>query len=148
MPVDRRWVSSILCASAVLAAGCDGSPTETGPLACASDDPVLAIGGSVSGSLETSDPQLADDTFYDSYSLPVEESQNIVLRMTSAELDAFVYLLDAAERPIELNNDGGGGTDAEIRRRLERGCYVVYANSLTPETGAYTVSVAIDAAEG
>lgn len=140
MRTDRFGLLVLLGATAVLAAGCDDSPTGTGALTCTSDHPALEIGGSVSGALTPDDPQLADDSFYDVYSLTVEEKRTITVRMTSPELDSFLFLLATNEDPIAMDNDGGTDQDAEIAQSLARGCYLVMANSWRPQTGSYTLS--------
>lgn len=140
MNVDRFGPLMLLGATAVLVAGCDGSPTGTGPLNCTSEHPVLEIGGSVSGALTTDDPQLADDTFADLYSLVVEEAGTITVGMSSPELDSFLFLLQANQDPIAMDNDSGTDQDAKIVHALSRGCYLVMANSWEPQTGSYTVS--------
>lgn len=140
MRTDRFGLLILLGATAVLAAGCDGSPTGTGALNCTSEHPVLEIGGSVNGALTTDDPQLSDDSFYDFYSLTVEETGTITVRMTSPELDSFLFLLTANDEPIAMDNDSGTDRDAEIARSLARGCYLVMANSWEPQTGSYVLS--------
>lgn len=142
---NRPWLRPVLCASVLLAGGCGGSPTESGPLECASGRPAISLGGSISGALEITDRQLADGTFYDSYSLTLSQDEEITLLLTSTELDPFLYLLDESSGVIAVDDDAGGGADARVERSLERGCYVLYANSVTPETGAYTLSATVTA---
>jgi hypothetical protein len=143
MPVYRPGLTTLLAATSLLAAGCD-STTGPQPLTCSSEHPALEIGGSVNGALTTDDPQLGDDTFYDYYSLEVEETSTITLLMTSPDLDSYLALLHADEDVIALDDNSGGILNARIVQTLTRGCFLVMANSFEPQTGSYTLSASVD----
>jgi hypothetical protein len=137
---------SLTASAALLAAGCSDS---TGPaLTCTSSYEALSVGTSRSGSITSSDLQLGDSTFYDPYTLRVESPGNIRILMSSGEVDSYLLLLDEnEERLIVEDDDSGGGInqiDALIVQNIARGCYVLYANTLEPETGNYTLTTSRD----
>lgn len=147
MPRLPLQLSAILGTAALLSAGCTDSPTGPEPLNCESEYPRLSVGSSISGSITQTDLQLEDGTFYDAYSMPVLEDGTLTLRMTSSEVDAFLFLLTSTEQFVAGDDDSGAGAsgnDAEIVQAVTRACYVVIANTFEVETGAYMLSASID----
>lgn len=128
---------------ALLTAACSESPTEPVALDCESDHPAIELGNPISGNITAEDTQLADGTFYDPYSLAIEDAGTYTIRMSSTEVNAYLFLLEQDEQFIADNDDAPGETtsDAEIVRNLTRGCYMVVANTLEPEVGSYTIAV-------
>lgn len=147
MPSRPVRLSALLGVTALLSAACTDSPTAPDTLDCESDYPRLALGSSVSGTITDTDTPLQDGTFYDAYSMPVEEDGTVTLRMTSSEVDSFVFLLSSTEQFIAADDDSGGGAggnDAQLVHEVTRACYVVVANTFEPGTGAYTLSASFD----
>ena len=142
----RRNAIGISAAISLLAlVSCGGdSPTQTG-LNCTGGAP-LAVGSSVSGSLQPGDELDIDGAFLDRYALTVASARTVRITMRSNQVDSFLWLLSTGSSVIEFDDDSGEGLtglDAEILRSLSRGCYLVEATSLDEgETGDYTLTVA------
>lgn len=136
----HRRLTALAGSAALLSAACD-SPVGFDRFDCESPYPRLDIGRSVNGSITTSDRIAGDGTYYDPYTLYVRESGSVGIEMWSDEVDSYLVLFDEWEdRFIDDDDDSGGDWDAAIYRYLDRGCYVVWANTYEPETGRYTIS--------
>lgn len=133
-------LTALVGSAALLGAGCD-SPVGFDGFECESPYPRLDIGRSVNGTITTGDRIANDGTYYDPYTLFVRESGRVGIEMWSNEVDSYLVLFDEWEdRLIDDDDDSGGNFDAAIYRYLERGCYVVWANTFETETGRYTIS--------
>lgn len=147
MPRPSVQIPAVLATIALLSAACTDSATGPDGLTCDSEYPRLSPGGSVSGTIASTDRPLDDGTFYDAYSMPVDEAGTVTIRMTSSEVDSFLFLLNATEQFLQLDDDSGGGEageDAEIVWEVTRACYVVIANTAVPDSGAYVLSAELD----
>ena len=106
----------------------------------------IQAGRDVRGSLAASDPVLADDSHYDLYAFAGRPNEQIEVTMTAAGFDAYLgggATPDDAIRGADVDDDGGGGTNAQLRVQAgPDGRYIVRANSLLAGiTGAYTLAV-------
>ncbi len=106
----------------------------------------LSAGQTVAGRLDTADPQLGDDSYFDLYEYRGQPGEAIIVTMRSPDFDA--YLQGGPAQGSDLTNDdsdddGAGGTDARISVTIgSSGVYRVRANSLGAEqTGAYTLDL-------
>jgi serine protease Do len=86
----------------------------------------------------------ADNSFFNLYTFDGEAGQEVVIEMSSSELDAYLILLDPSGRDVAQDDDGGGQTNARLSTRLPvSGTYTVLANSYAPgEQGQYRLRVA------
>ncbi|BAS29312.1 trypsin-like peptidase domain-containing protein [Limnochorda pilosa] len=102
------------------------------------------------GRLTDDDPTLDDGSHYDWYALQGSAGQTVSLRLSSADVDAYLVLLDGAGGLVAEDDDSGGGTDAFLQATLPSdGVYVVVANTALPgETGRYTLAWESSGAEG
>ncbi|WP_412061090.1 DUF4344 domain-containing metallopeptidase [Rubrivirga sp. IMCC45206] len=106
----------------------------------------LALGRSVSGRLDASDPTLDDGTHFDFYTYTGSAGEDVVITLTSSDFDPYMLFQRIVGDELELvaqDDDGGEGTSSRIRATLDAsGTYVVVANSYAAgATGAYTVSI-------
>lgn len=99
----------------------------------------------VSGQLDSSDPALADGTFYDLWRFQGRAGQRIRVTLRSSDFDAYVAFgsMSGGEfEAVETDDDSAGGTDAMIELTLTAsGEYAIRANSLSKATGRYTLTV-------
>jgi hypothetical protein len=96
------------------------------------------------GTLSTSDRKLDDDSFYDLWTYRAREGESVRVTLKSSDFDAYLAVgrMDGSEfESDETNDDGAGGTDAEIKMTFrEAGVYHIRVNSLSAgEKGAYTL---------
>ncbi|TAF55930.1 MAG: hypothetical protein EAZ61_03790 [Oscillatoriales cyanobacterium] len=84
------------------------------------------------GSLQDSDNVLpSDGSLFDAYEFMGRAGQTIDIRLTSAEFDTYLILVDESGAPIEQNDDASNTTtNSFLRITLPRtGPYSVYVNS-------------------
>lgn len=108
--------------------------------------PAIAIGQTVSGRLDPSDPLLPDNSHYERYAYRGRPGEQVLVTMRSGDFDAYLTVGSMVGEAFESdasNDDGGGGTDAQILATLGvDGVLAVQANSLSAgETGSFTLSV-------
>ena len=103
-----------------------------------------SLGQSVDGTLSASSGRtvLGDGSFADLYEFTLSSQQVVTITMRSGLMNAFLTLMDSSGSYLASNNDGGGGTDAQIVRTLAPGKYRIEATTyLVGEGGAYTLSL-------
>lgn len=122
----------------------------TGPytieLAAAGGSERIAVGQSRTGALARTDPQLADSSYYDTYSYQGRQGERLTISMSSSAFDTYLSIgqvVDGRYREVG-NNDDGDGTNSVLEVTLPAaGTYQIRANSyLKGQTGAYTLAVA------
>jgi len=106
----------------------------------------VAVGQTVRGTLDASDPQAGDDSYYDLWTFRGTAGQRVTITLRSSDFDAFLGWgrMDGGEwSEMESDDDGAGGTDARLEVTVgEAGVYTIRANTLSGgETGAYTLEV-------
>jgi hypothetical protein len=97
----------------------------------------------LSGTLGEGDQVRDDDSWYDGWSLDVEEGEHIVIVLASPDFDTYLTLVSPSGRAFNNDDDGEGGTDSRLDMVVdEAGRWTVVANTLNPgDTGAYRLSV-------
>ena len=125
-------------------------PEETGPYTLVweaglpepSSFVELAPGVSIGGEFTEDDLKLEDGTYFDVHFFEGREGQVVRLRLTSADVDAYLILYDTDGNWLASDDDSGGGTDALIVFTLPAdGVYMVLANTVFEgETGRYTLT--------
>jgi len=94
-----------------------------------------------------------DDSFADEYLIKLAAPVILTITMRSSKVDSFLHLANRSRSCVKGCNDkqlatvatdnnsgGGGGTDAQIVFNVPAaGTYIIVANSLRPETGAYSL---------
>jgi hypothetical protein len=106
----------------------------------------VRVGQTVRGSLGDDDPRAGDDTFFEEWTIDARAGQTVTVTLRSDEFDAYLAVgsLDGGVwNSLETDDDGAGGTDAQITITFRSaGRYLIRANSLGEgETGAYTLEV-------
>ena len=114
--------------------------------AAATTLPAIAIGQTVSGRLDDSDPLLADNSHFERYGYRGRPGEQVLVTLRSGDFDAYLTvgrMVGETFESDESNDDGGGGTDAQILATLGiDGVLAIQANSLSAgQTGSFTLSV-------
>lgn len=84
----------------------------------------------------------ADNSYVDAYTFEGKAGQQVVIEMTSSEVDSFLILLAPDGQGLAQDDDGGGGSNARlvVTELPLDGTYTVLANSYGPgETGRYNL---------
>ncbi len=81
-------------------------------------DVILPIDDTANGELSPSDglSQTRSSAFADRYIIQTPTAgEELVITLSSDDFDGFLYLYDSTNRRIRQNDNGGGGTNAQIR---------------------------------
>lgn len=83
-----------------------------------------------------------DNSFFDIYTFEGKAGQEVILEMSSNEIDSYLILLDPQGKELAQDDDSGQNRDAKIRVTLpENGTYTLLANSAQgQEFGRYRLS--------
>lgn len=115
---------------------------------------VLRPGSEARGELKSGDLRLDDNTYADLWRFSGTSGQRVRITMRSDAFDAYLsvgWIDDSGEfHLVESDDDGAGGTNAQVTAELPRsGEFVARANTLSEgETGAYTLLLEADVAAG
>ncbi|MEM9217027.1 MAG: tetratricopeptide repeat protein [Cyanobacteria bacterium P01_F01_bin.150] len=99
----------------------------------------------VTGSLESGDQQLDDDSFVDVYTFEGQAGQTVTIFLESTAFDAYLLLADAQDNRLARNNDiSNDNRNAALIVTLPRdGTYRILANSNASEDqGTYRLKAA------
>ena len=106
----------------------------------------VRVGQTVNAALASTDPKLADGSYFDHFRFAGRRGERVEVVMRSSAFDS--HLSVGQLQGTELNilgsdDDGAGGNDARVRLTLpEDGEYTIRANSLGGgETGAYAITL-------
>lgn len=112
------------------------------------DPNLIRVGETEEGTLTEDDERLDDETYFDLWMLPVctVGRTTIVIEMTSETLDSYLILSSLPElRHVADDDDGGIWLDARVEADLDRGLYLIAANTasalLAQPTGSYRLTV-------
>lgn len=111
----------------------------------------IAVGQSVSGTLDDTDARLADGSPYQHWTVSnVAKGERLTITMQSRAFDAMLMvgqMVQGRFKEIWRDDDGGGGSDARIVMIAPTaGQYVIRTNTFGPiQHGAYTLKVERDA---
>ena len=83
-----------------------------------------------------------DSSFFDIYTFEGKAGQEVILEMSSNDIDSYLILLDTTGQELAQDDDGGENRNARIRVTLpENGTYTLLANSAQgQEFGTYLLS--------
>jgi hypothetical protein len=108
----------------------------------------INLGQTVNGALTTSNCKLSDGSYYNTYAFNGSAGQQVAITMSSSTFDTFLILIAPDGSVLEVDDDGGGGTNSRIPQGAgtiilpTTGKYNILANSYAPSvTGAYTLSL-------
>ena len=76
--------------------------------------PSMSIGQSIGGTLNSSDFTRNDDTYADGFDYNGRAGEVITVTMRSSDFDAWLVIDDPNGPMHEHNDDGAGGTDAQL----------------------------------
>jgi hypothetical protein len=108
----------------------------------------VSVGQSLEAELAETDALDEDEgVFYDVWTVEARAGQRLVAVMEAESFDAYLRFgrldADGAFEELEVDDDGGGGTDARLRTRVPNtGVYELRATSLEEGTGPYRLSLA------
>ena len=157
-----------LVSALILLAGCGGGGSGGGDDEVTNTDAGIAIdcgstvdigeNATLDGRLEEGDctvndldPNTESTAFVDGYRVTIPIDGVLQITMRSADINSFLAIVDATDICTEdcnpvvvLDNDddsGGGdnGLDAQISIELTAGTYVIFASSVLPESGDYSL---------
>ena len=90
-------------------------------------------GDRVQGSLNDSDRTFADGSRYDCFNLQARAGERVSITLRSSEFDAYLSVVEGADcaNPIAVatDDDGAGGSDAQVQMTLGSGPYSFRANA-------------------
>lgn len=86
----------------------------------------------------------SDNSYYNTYTFEGRAGQQVVVEMTSRELNAYLILLSPDGDEVGQDNDSGGDRNSRLTATLpSTGIYTILANTFEPgESGSYSVRVA------
>jgi hypothetical protein len=133
----------LLIAANALSEGMTGSYTIEVTAAGGGDR--IAVGQSRQGSLARTDPQLADSSYYDTYTFQGRQGEALTIALTSSAFDTYLsvgQVVDGRYREV-ASNDDADGTNSVVQVTLPAaGTYQIRANSYEKgQTGAYTLAL-------
>lgn len=106
--------------------------------------------GSFDGALTESDCTVRDyvrsentNNKADALSVRLRERSVLRLRMTSTQVDPYLYLLNDRGSVLARNDNSGGGKNAEITIQLPSGTYTIVASNAAPGLGDYQMTTSI-----
>jgi hypothetical protein len=102
----------------------------------------LGPNASVSGTLDKNDNTRNDESWYEGWSIDVEEGDHVVFLLKSPDFDSYLTLVSPTGRAFN-DDDSGGGTDSQLDMLIDQsGRWTVVANTLRPgDSGGYTLTV-------
>jgi hypothetical protein len=106
----------------------------------------IASGQTLTGTLAAGDAVADDDTFYDAYSYNAAAGERVVIDLISSDFDAYLRVGEMSGGELQLlgsndDNDDGGTNSTIIYTFESAGTYTIHANSLSPATGSYALTV-------
>lgn len=106
----------------------------------------IAVGQTVSGTIETTDPETDAGQLFHQYTVNAQPGERIRITLRSSAFDAMASwgrLTGSAFDDAFTDDDGAGGTDSQLDVTVPRdGTYVIRVHALgARETGAYTLTV-------
>jgi len=103
----------------------------------------LVFGVPTSSIMAANDCVLDGGRLTQRWSITLAQSTQLLLNMSSTQVDAYLELYDAATGALVAeDDDGGGGTNARLVGTLPAGRYIINATTFGPgETGNFTISL-------
>jgi hypothetical protein len=106
----------------------------------------VVLGVPATGRLEATDDHEHDGSYLDTYTYRGRRGETLVITLRSADFDAYLRVGEVESggcRPVQGDDNGGGGRDSRMRVRLPNdGDFHIHVSSRRAgETGAYTLSV-------
>jgi len=107
----------------------------------------IALGQTVSGSIESADPETDGGQYFHQYAVTAQPGERIRITLRSSTFDAYLTwgrLVGSTLEGTTTDDDSGGDTDSQLDVVVPRdGTYVIRVHALgTGQTGAYQLTVA------
>ena len=105
---------------------------------------LLVVGDTIERTLSPTDPQRTNGSHMDLYRIDVAAAADLVVEMSSEEIDASLALYDATGVSVVAANDDASELtlDARIEATLDAGCWILVATSAgADEFGDYQLTV-------
>ncbi|MEW5916751.1 MAG: Ig-like domain-containing protein [Gemmatimonadota bacterium] len=140
-------VTSVAVGTATITATSEGrsgtaTVTVAAPDPCQSSRPIT-VGQTLSGTLASTDCRLQDQTVLQAFRFTLNAAATLEIQMTSAVVDAYLFVLDGSGNVIAEDDDGGSGTNARVMLSFAAGQYTILANTFDPNSyGAFQLTVA------
>jgi S1-C subfamily serine protease len=102
-------------------------------------------GATLQGTLDRNSNILpADESYFNAYTFEGRRGQQVVLEMSSTDVDSYLILLSPDGQDIAQDDDSGGGNNSRIVAVLpDNGTYTIFANTYEAgETGRYNLRAA------
>jgi len=94
------------------------------------------------GTLSSDDGLSVRGSYGKGYSFYGEIGQNVVITMTSQNIDSYLYLLDDSESILSDDDDGAGGSNAQIALTLPyTGTYYIQATEYSIWPGSFEMTI-------
>lgn len=92
----------------------------------------------------------ADESYFNAYTFEGRTGQQVVIEMSSTEVDSYLILLSPDGEDIAQDDDGGGGNNSRIAVNLPgNGTYTIFANTYEAgEMGRYSLRAATGSGSG
>lgn len=102
----------------------------------------VAPGDTVTEALSTTDCAFPDGRYGDLWTMRLDSSLTVTVRLESDKIDPYLVLADSAGSVIAEDDDSGTGFNAALTIELAAGSYQVWATSYTAgDVGAYELSL-------
>ena len=146
LPADGRYTIRANSVAAEVAGDYTLLVVERPPAVVATARPIR-VGQTVNGSLESSDAQLDDDSYYDLWTYSGKKGDRVQITMRSERFDTYLAvgrMQGDSLAVLKSDDDGADSTNSRVTLTVpEDGEYTIRTNSLSGEaTGAYTLAVA------
>ena len=93
------------------------------------------------GTLTASDGWSKRDTYFKGYSFEANEGQEVAITLTSADFDAYLYLLDENKNVLKYDDDGAGNGNSKIVQVLPyTGTYYIQASQYSQASGDFQIT--------
>lgn len=127
---------------------CAGSGQSCAPAASRTAPPELMrevrVGESVTDTLSATGPRLSDRGPFRAYRLAARAGEAYDISLTSADFDAYLQVVTYTNGVPDIlrDDDGGEGSNSLLRfQPRETGTYLIIAQALTPDSGAFTLAI-------
>lgn len=108
-------------------------------------------GNVVNGTLNESDFQLEDQSYFDVFQFTVNQTTDYRIELSSDDIDTYLYVARILDNQIIDNevfffdDDSGAGTNSIVNGSLPPGTYWIVATSYGPnDTGSYSLTLIRD----
>lgn len=125
--------------------GCaSAAPRAADPELARGQQPMIHAGETVTDSLTSTGPMLGGRGPFRAYRLAARAGEAYDISLTSADFDAYLQVVTYIDGVPDIlrDDDGGEGSNALLRfQPRETGTYLIIAQALTPDSGAFTLAI-------